>query len=131
MSITMNFKRVDLLSLLKVNRDKHGEDYKKARKGWLKEVAEEGEKIVAAAKEGELRTRNSKVHRHPRHDHPMTTVLFEEPEDHTKEYDRIIEMLEMATDAEVKLNDSQFREYAQDEWGWKEAWDASNTKYMG
>lgn len=129
MSITMSFKKAELLSKLTENRNKHGEQFKKARKGWLKEVAAECEKVAAAAKEGDLVVISRG--RHTRHEHPITSVLFEEPEDHTKEYDRIIEMLKMSSDDTIKITDTQFREYVQDEWGWKEEWAASNTKYIG
>lgn len=129
MGITMSFKKQDLLVKLTENRDTHGEQFKKARKGWLKEVAEEAEKIAASAKEGDLKVIKAQ-NRPPRHDHPMTTVLFEEPENHTEEYDRVIQMLTMSSDDTIKINDSQFQEYVQDQWGWKEHWTASNSKYL-
>ncbi|KKN81580.1 hypothetical protein LCGC14_0318430 [marine sediment metagenome] len=131
MSFSMNFKKYDLLEKLTENRDKHGEDFKKARKGWLKEVAEEADKVAAGAKEGDLTTvKADRGHGH-RHTQAITNVLFEEPEDHTEEYERIIQMLKMSSDDEIKLSDNQFREYVQDQWGWKEAWSASNSKYLG
>ena len=130
MSITMSFKKAELLEKLVANRDKHDKDFKHARKGWLEDVAIEGEKIVASAKEGELKILPERATRHTRHDHPMTEILFEEPQNHTKEYDRVISMLEMASDETIKLTDGQFREFVQDEWGWKEDWLHSNTKYM-
>jgi len=45
-------------------------------------------------------------------------LSFEEPEDHTDDYDTIIAMLRMTTDKEIEITYEQFQRYARDKWSW-------------
>lgn len=52
------------------------------------------------------------------------------PEDHTKEYDRVLAMLEASVDITIELTNQEFAQYAQDNWEWHERWVMSNAKYL-
>jgi hypothetical protein len=39
-------------------------------------------------------------------------------------------MMEWSQDDTVALTQSQFKQYVQDDWGWKDQWLTSNTAYM-
>lgn len=52
------------------------------------------------------------------------------PEDHTKDYDRVIEMLAASVDKTVKLESGEFANFVQDDWHWMQSWTVSNSKYM-
>jgi len=51
------------------------------------------------------------------------------PEDHTEDYDRVLMMLSMCTEAEIELSESQFAQYVMDDWGWKRDFLQSNANY--
>ena len=52
------------------------------------------------------------------------------PEDHTKDYDRAIEMLELSVDDVITLSTSDFANLVQDLWGWSRQWAMSNSAYV-
>jgi len=110
----INIKRADLLVKIKENRDIHAAEYKEAYAAF-KEKAKAGLlKLVSNIDEGkdvELRA-NLPV-----------------PSDHTKDYDRIIKMLEMSNDDIILLDSNSFDQYVLDEWSWKSAISATNAFY--
>ncbi len=61
-----------------------------------------------------------------------TRIVWNEtpPEDHTKDYTRVIEMLNASVDTEVELDASEFANFVQDDWHWMQNWTTSNSKYM-
>jgi hypothetical protein len=52
-----------------------------------------------------------------------------EPMDQTRDYDRVISMLEMSTEEEIELNHSDFAAYVLDDWAWKRQWVGTNAAY--
>jgi tetratricopeptide (TPR) repeat protein len=115
---------VDLLEKLKSNRDTHRETYELARDGYRQQAIEMFKKELALAENGwEFRS----------------SVYLEPPEDHTKDYDNAIEMLEMALKAvestvhpeaaTIKITRKDFACYVRDDWGWKDAWFANTSGY--
>jgi hypothetical protein len=53
-----------------------------------------------------------------------------EPQDHTKDYDTVIDMLEMSTEDKVNLSNAEFRQYVRDDWGWKGDFIATSSSYI-
>ena len=49
----------------------------------------------------------------------------------TKEYDQVIDMLDMSVDSEIELTHSEFRQYVRDEWGWSEMFNTTAVNYVG
>lgn len=113
MDITVD--RIQLLETLKANRETHGESFKQAMTGYVALQREELENLLKKLNDGEAIP--SRLRELP-------------PEDHTKDYDEAIAMMEWAIGPEVLLTQSQFRQYVMDNWGWKEQWTASNTGYI-
>ncbi len=111
----LSFKAAWLVTKLKENRDQHREQYVAAFEGYQKEA-------ISALEDNIERIRNGSQQR----------VFFTEtpPEDHTKDYNRAIMMLENAIDENVELSDHEFRNYVMDDWDWKDGWAASNSKYL-
>lgn len=111
--------RVDLLERVKKNRDQHKEQYEKAMEEYRLAVIVELEEWLEKAKGGK--------------DVSRRTVL-DKPEDHTDEYDRVIDMLEMSVDQEITLDANSFNQYVRDEWHWKERFGSSirsTSAYLG
>lgn len=111
--------RVNLLGRIQKNRQTHKEQYENAVEEYKQAVIVELEEWLEKAKAGK--------------DVRRMTVL-DKPEDHTEEYDRVIDMLEMSVDEEITLDANSFNQYVRDEWHWKERFGSSirsTSAYLG
>lgn len=52
------------------------------------------------------------------------------PEDHTADYDAILEMLDMGEEQHITLTAAEFRQYVRDDWGWKQEWTQTTQNYV-
>lgn len=107
----------ELLARLKENREKHEEAFKLAYEGFIQTLIEELEEKLARVKAGKT---------------PKDRLIIGavRPENHTSDYDDVIDMLTMADDKQITLTQTQFRQYARDDWGWKQQWTTSNSGYV-
>lgn len=110
----MKFKKSDILTRIKANRDEHRQIFLEAQEGYRKEVIKIFEERLAAAREKKRITH---------------TIVLQEPMDMTKEYDRAIEMLELTTTDEIELGPEEFANFVQDDWHWQDQFLASNAVY--
>lgn len=111
---SVNLKRDILLGKIKSNREAHRAIFEEATIGYRKAVIAELDSMIADAKAGK-RIRHS--------------INLIEPMDQTKEYDRVISMLEMSIDESVELEQHEFAQYVLDDWHWKGQFMASNMHY--
>jgi hypothetical protein len=51
------------------------------------------------------------------------------PADHTRDYDRVLAMLEMHTDPTITMDERTFAQFVLDDWDWKEEWLATANTY--
>jgi hypothetical protein len=51
------------------------------------------------------------------------------PEDHTEDYDRIVDQLEFSLDDKLELNEQEFNTYVRDEWGWQKNFAETYSMY--
>ena len=56
-------------------------------------------------------------------------IRLPEPEDHTRDYDRVISMLEMDLTDTVELSESDYSQYVLDDWQWKRQCLGTNRAY--
>ena len=113
---TLRFKRDELVSRLKANREQHKKDYDEAIVVWRGKVRAELTAAVNAFESGKDLER---------------VVLPPKPEQHVEDYDATIAMYEMTTEAEFTLDFDEFRRLVLDQWRWAQSF-ASNTKsYIG
>lgn len=111
---TVTVKRDDLVTKLKENRAGHRGIYEEALAGYQAAVLAEldafREKVLAG---------------------PIVKVVVNLPfpEDHTRDYDRIITMCEMSVEDDLELSQEEFASYVMDDWSWKRAFLASNAAY--
>src|SRR5262245_50103453 len=108
-------KREDLLVRIRGNRDKHRTIFEKALEGYRKEAVAWLEEVLDDAK-GRGQTRGE-----------MELI---EPQDHTRDYDRVILMLEMSVDPVIELDAQTFAMYAMDDWSWKRDFLHSTSRYV-
>ncbi len=114
MSWNVEVNRVDLLTAVKQNREKHADIVHKALDRYREAVIELLEERIQSIKDGS----------------PIDMVLrLPQPEDHTTDYDTIIGMLEMSTQELVSLGPSEYRSYVQDKWDWSQRFAATNASY--
>ena len=113
--ITIAVSKETLLEKLHQNRAGHREVYDKAWEGYKKLMRRELENRL------ELIKANMPIDPFLRH---------QAPDDHTGDYDDVIDMLDMALGNEVELTQAQFKCYVKDDWGWKGNWTASTTAYL-
>lgn len=110
----MTMHRIDLIAALKKNRDTHREIFEKAQIAYREAVIEELDRMLADARKG----RNI-----------QRMLTLPEPEDHTRDYDQAIRMLDMCIDKDIEITTSDFQCLVMDEWGWKRAWVGNTQSY--
>jgi len=103
-----------LLATVIENRAKHRDIFLDAQKGYRKQMIKELDQMLSDAKDGRKIVRS---------------VAIPEPEDHTKDYDRIIEMLRLSVDDEIELEVQDFDRYVMDRWEWSSSFAFSNMRY--
>lgn len=111
---TVTVKRDDLVTKLKANRAGHRGIYEEALQGYQ------------AAVLAELDAFRDKVLNGPI---VKVVISLPFPEDHTKDYDRIIAMCEMSVESDLELTSEEFASYVMDDWSWKRAFLTSNAAY--
>ena len=111
---TINIKRLELLAKIMSNRKIHADEFKEAYTGYREQAIDAYNTILKEIKEG------GKIRR---------GINLPEPQDHTKDYDRIITMLEMSSDKIIELDSSSFDQYVMDNWSWKESSSLTNSMY--
>lgn len=111
---TVRVHRVDVLARLEENREGHRATFEEALEGYHRAVVEHLEKALSDARAGKKFT---------------PSIFLPEPQDHTKDYDRVIALLGMSLDAELELSAMEFSQYVLDDWGWKGDFIATSSNY--
>lgn len=112
--MTTKVKKAELLEILKKNRAQHRKIFEEALEGYKKKMIALLLKMLKSIRKGE------------RIQHMINMPL---PQNMTKEYDTVIRMLEMSTDAEVKLSAKDFQCFVEDRWEWRDSFLHSNAAY--
>jgi len=107
--------KAELQTVVKHNREKHHATWKAAFDGYRRAVITALENNLEAFKTG--RAERVFINESP-------------PEDHTKDYDRVLCMLDMSREDQITLSSESFEQYVLDDWKWKRAWTTSNSKYL-
>lgn len=110
---SVHVNKADLLAKVKVNRAAHHDLFVKAQAGFRQRAIEELNDMLAAAGKGEVRL----------------FVGLTAPQDHTVDYDRAIEMLEMSISEVVEIDQQTFAQLVRNEWAWFQQATATNALY--
>lgn len=111
----MTYRRDDLLKVLRENRANHRKEFEGAIKGYEEDAIARLQGLVKQMKAGKR---------------PSLMISMPIPQDHTKDYDRVIRMLEMCVTDIIELDETDFQQYVQDDWAWKGQFSATNAMYM-
>ncbi len=110
----MQFPKEKLLTILQENRRSHRDLFLKAQEEFREEAIKQLEERLENTRKGK------KI--------DISLRLFE-PIDQTKDYDRVIKMLEMCVEEILELSESDFAQYVMDDWSWKDQVMTRNTMY--
>lgn len=112
---TVRVNKGDLVNALTENRKKHKADYEKACEGYRDDMRTTLKDFVGKLSSGE-----------------NVAVIIRDmpPEDHTKDYDVALKMLEMSVEQTIELSQEDFHHLVLDDWDWKRGWMMSNSKYF-
>lgn len=112
---TITVRRDELIKRITENRDGHRAIFEAAQEKYRELVIAELDAMLAEAKAGKRIRRG---------------ISLVEPQDHTNDYDRVLDMLAMSVDDNIELAERDFAYYVRDEWEWKAQWTATNTSYL-
>ena len=110
----VNVKKDELISVLKANRDRHRTVFLAALEGYRQEALRTLKEHIRAIEEGRT---------------PAIVITLARPEDHTRDYDHVIGMLEMHQGDEFRLDGQTYRNYVGDDWSWKRQWAKLSSTY--
>lgn len=107
-------KKADLREIVQKNRDDHHAIWVEAKAKHREAFIAELKKSLSEAEAGgELRR----------------TINLVEPSSHTKDYDRVLRMIDLSIEDTVTLDAQEFMHYVQDEWAWSQQWSHSSALY--
>lgn len=108
--------KAELVKILEANRAKHRDLYDEACKNFLTRAQELLQQKLQDANKGILID---------------TRLGLPIPEDHTKDYDRVLRMLSLEQRDTIELEEHDVQMYVMDEWNWRRAWAANTASYTG
>ena len=117
-------KRTELLEKVKANREKHIAEYHEAVDGYKAAALAEIDKGVQSLRRQVESLQDGEMLR-------LAGVHFSlaVPENHAKDYDQVIAMLEMSVDAELTVRSDEFACYVMDDWDWKDNFTSVSEMY--
>ena len=113
--LNMKFTKEKVLTTLSNNLEEHRRIFEEAVDGYYEAALKELNKAIERLQEPSGPT--------------SVYVTVSAPENHEKDYEAVISMLENSLDTEIVFNDIQYRCYMLDEWDWQRKFLASNSKY--
>lgn len=106
-----------LIKILEENRDKHRTVFEDALEGYAAEASRVLNEHLTAIQRGKT---------------PNIQIILDRPEDHTKDYDRVIAMLKHHLGDTFEVDEQSYKQYVDDDWSWKRQWiDTSNHYAAG
>ncbi len=106
-----------LLEIIKKNRDEHYVIFLEAQKKYGDTLIKMLERQLTAVREG-------------RPFALQEIVGLVQPTNHTADYDRALQMLELSVDDVITLTTADFANLVQDQWQWTQQWARSASRYV-
>lgn len=103
-----------LLQILRENREQHRALFEEALEGYRKRAIEDLEQHIERIKAGKVE---------------KVFVELPLPQDHTRDYDRVIRMLEMHLGEQIVLDEHTFQNFVEDDWSWTRQFLMSAGRY--
>jgi len=112
----------ELVAKLRENLEKHRADFQEAMEGWRTQYWDAIEALYQASTQADTDT--SECRRLQKE-----LNALDKPQSHTTDYENVLVLMEASQDEEFVLDVNTFRQYWQDDWRWKGAFETSNAKY--
>lgn len=117
-NVTVN--KSEILDILKTNRDNHIKIYNESIDGFKIKTREKFEEKLKSLADGKI---------------DNLSINISKPENHAKDYDAAIRMIELHTNHTIELNSQDFNNLILDDWQWRRTWithlsEFSNTAYV-
>jgi hypothetical protein len=112
--LTLTVDKAELLSKLQENQAKHRQVFLDALAGYRVKCEEKLTEHLEMLRKGKT---------------PGLSLFMSRPEDHTKDYDRIIGMVKMDVNDVFELDENSYSQYVMDDWAWKRDWLDTSTAY--
>jgi len=104
----------ELLQIVQTNRANHRDIFEEALVGYHKALTEALEQRLADVKAGR----------------PVKLYFdLPEPKDQTKDYDRVVRMIEMSVNDHITLTQEEFAQYVMDDWRWRAEFIETTSNY--
>jgi hypothetical protein len=103
-----------LVEQLTANRAKHRAVFEKAIEGYRKEATKQLDALVTELKAGRA---------------PKIRVILPLPVDHTRDYDRVLKMLDLHIHDTYRLDEADVARYIEDDWDWKREFIRTSSAY--
>ena len=113
----VRLQKAKLLEIIHKNRAEHHAIFLEAQKKYREVAIKLLDRQLAAAREGK----------------PFLLrefIALVQPVDHTADYDRAIQMLELSVDDVITLSTMDFSNLVQDQWQWTQQWATSTSRYV-
>lgn len=112
---TITVPKATLLEKLRENRGQHRQTFEEAWQGYRKHAERDLAERLDAVRDGK----------------PFNLKFgLVVPQDHTDDYDTAINMLEWHVGDEMEVSQEEFRQYVEDDWGWKDQFLHSTASYL-
>ncbi len=115
---SVNVSRKELLAKLKENLALHRQEYQEALVEFHTRLLED----LKLAQKKVSKIENIESLKNFRFSVPF-------PQNHEKDYEEVIEMLEMSVDENINLDSESFRAYVKNDWQWKASFAAAKMAY--
>lgn len=110
----MRFDKNTLIESVQKNRDAHRAIFEEALEGYKKKAIDTLEAHMERVRRGDVYS---------------LRVSYPEPVDHTRDYNRLLKMLELTVDDQIEITETQFAQYILDDWDWKRQFITTNSAY--
>ncbi len=114
----VRISKENLMAKLKVNREKHIQDFNTALEGFRVEVKKQLDETLAKF-----------IANNTAFDDEGVTVYEQPPQNHASDYDQVIMSLDLSMDTQFYLTTQEISQYIMDNWSWKQGFTTSVTKY--
>ncbi|MHA2280269.1 MAG: hypothetical protein ACXAC5_05380 [Promethearchaeota archaeon] len=126
-SISMSFKKEEVIATLKKNRAEHQEIYDEAVEGYRKKLVEALNETIEMVEEKRSELEEKRLPKPHLKEYPLSGLSV--PGSSLKEYDTVLEMLSLTPDETIVLDQDQYNCYMKDNWYWMKDFLVSNSAY--
>lgn len=112
--------KAQLQETLRINRDAHEADFNEVWELYRQKLIDALQELIDEAKAAEHGKKNLTY-----------SAYVHTPENHTKDYDRIIDMVAMDNSDSIELSEQDYSWYVLDNWDWKERYNLTSSSLKG